>query len=142
MTSNTADISNICEFGWYDWIMFRDNSHTFPDLKMTLGCYLGLATIIDSALTAKLLQANDTFACRPTFCHLTDQTTHCATHICLRPKFDASIGDILGRPACDDYFPAENLTPDHDHYDPTHKHTTLYQSIIIAPRVFPSWLDP
>ncbi len=25
MTSTTADISHICEFSWYDWVMFRDN---------------------------------------------------------------------------------------------------------------------
>ncbi len=37
----------------------------------------------------------------------------------MRSKFDASIRDILGRPARDDDFPAEDLTPDHDHYDPS-----------------------
>ena len=35
MTGNTADISHICEFGWYDWVMFRDNAPSFPDNKMT-----------------------------------------------------------------------------------------------------------
>jgi hypothetical protein len=118
MTGNTADISHICEFGWYDWVMFRDNAPTFPDNKMTLGRYLGPATDVGSALTAKLLKSNGTFACRSTFRHLTDEETHCATHIRLRTEFDASIGDVLGRPARDDDFPAEDLTPDHDHYDP------------------------
>jgi hypothetical protein len=37
MTSSTANISHICEFGWYDWILFRDNVPTFPDVKLTLG---------------------------------------------------------------------------------------------------------
>jgi hypothetical protein len=36
ITSNTSDISQICEFGWYDWVMFRDNIPTFPDNKKTL----------------------------------------------------------------------------------------------------------
>jgi hypothetical protein len=27
MTGSTADISHICEFVWYDWVMFRDNPH-------------------------------------------------------------------------------------------------------------------
>ena len=31
MTGSTADISHICEFGWYDWVMFRDNVPSFPD---------------------------------------------------------------------------------------------------------------
>ncbi len=40
MTGNTADISHIAEFGWYDWVMFRDNVPSFPDDKLILGCYL------------------------------------------------------------------------------------------------------
>jgi hypothetical protein len=43
MTGSTADIGHICEFGWYDWVMFRDNVPTFLDVKLTLGQYLGLA---------------------------------------------------------------------------------------------------
>ncbi len=37
MTGSTAIISHICEFGWYDWVMFRDNVPTFPDVKLILG---------------------------------------------------------------------------------------------------------
>jgi hypothetical protein len=37
MTGSTADISHICEFGWYDWVMFRDNLPTLPDNKLILG---------------------------------------------------------------------------------------------------------
>ncbi len=37
MTSSTANISHICEFGWYEWVMFRDNVPKFPDIKLTLG---------------------------------------------------------------------------------------------------------
>ncbi len=42
MTGSTADISHICEFGWYGWVMFSDNVLTFPDEKLTLGWYLDL----------------------------------------------------------------------------------------------------
>ncbi len=37
LTGSTADISHICEFGWYDWVMFWDNLLTFPDNKLILG---------------------------------------------------------------------------------------------------------
>jgi hypothetical protein len=37
MTGSTANISHICEFGWYDWVMFRDNVPTFPDVALILG---------------------------------------------------------------------------------------------------------
>jgi hypothetical protein len=37
MTGSTTNISHICEFGWYDWVMFPDNLLTFPDNKLILG---------------------------------------------------------------------------------------------------------
>jgi hypothetical protein len=49
MTGSTADISHLCEFGWYDSVMFRDNVPTFPDVKLTLGQYLRPATNVGSA---------------------------------------------------------------------------------------------
>ena len=58
MTGSTADISYMCEFGWYDWVMFRDNVPTFPDVKLTLGQYLGPATNVGSVLAAKILKLN------------------------------------------------------------------------------------
>ena len=57
LTGSTADISHICEFGLYDWVMFRDNLPTFPDNKLILGRYLGPMTSVGSALTAKILSS-------------------------------------------------------------------------------------
>ncbi len=37
MSGSTANISHICEFGWYDWVMFWENVLTFPDVKLILG---------------------------------------------------------------------------------------------------------
>ena len=43
MTGNTADISHIAEFGWYDWVMFRDLSlMTSLSLVVTLDLLLTL----------------------------------------------------------------------------------------------------
>ncbi len=53
MTGSFTNISHIREFGWYDWVMFRDNVPMFPDIKLTLGRYWGPATDVGSALTAK-----------------------------------------------------------------------------------------
>jgi hypothetical protein len=58
MTGSTTNISHICEFSWYDWVMFRDNVPTFPEVKLTLGQYLGPATDVSLALTAKILKSN------------------------------------------------------------------------------------
>jgi hypothetical protein len=54
MSGSTADISHICKFTWYDWVMFRDNIPMFPKDKLILGHYLGPATDVGLALTAKI----------------------------------------------------------------------------------------
>jgi hypothetical protein len=56
MTSSTANICHICEFGWYDWVMFWDNAPPFPDVKLILGQYLGPATNVGSATPKSLRQ--------------------------------------------------------------------------------------
>ncbi len=66
MTSNTADISHIADFPWFDWVMFQDEVPTYPDNKMPLGCYPNPATDTGSALTSKILKDNSQFVCRTT----------------------------------------------------------------------------
>ena len=66
MTGSTADISHICEYGWYDWVMFHDNALTFPEDKVVLGRYLGPATDVGGMMTAKILKENGQFVCRST----------------------------------------------------------------------------
>jgi hypothetical protein len=36
MTGNTANISHIAEFGWYNWVVFHDNKPSYPDDKFIL----------------------------------------------------------------------------------------------------------
>jgi hypothetical protein len=44
MTFGTdADISNLCQFGWYKWVYFREDSTKFPFQKERLGQCLGPA---------------------------------------------------------------------------------------------------
>ena len=65
MTGNTSDISRICQFGWYDWVMYYDNA-TFPDDRALLCHYLGPAIDVGSMLTAKILKPNRQYVCRLT----------------------------------------------------------------------------
>ena len=119
MTGSTADISHISEFGWYDWVMFRDNVPTYPDDKLILGCYLGPATDVGSALTAKILKSNGQFVCRSTLRHLNNDERNCMTHTEMRKAFDAKVCEAIGPAATEKDFPAEDLTPDYEAYDDT-----------------------
>jgi len=119
MTGSTADISHISEFGWYDWVMFRDNVPTYPDDKLILGRYLGPATDVGSALTAKILKSNGQFVCRSTLRHLNADERNCMTHTEMRKVFDAKVCEAIGPAATENDFPAEDLTPDYEAYDDT-----------------------
>ncbi|KAI2489517.1 hypothetical protein MHU86_25076 [Fragilaria crotonensis] len=50
----TANISALALFGWFEWVMFRDTSTTYPDDKMVLGRDLGPAIDIGPAMTRKV----------------------------------------------------------------------------------------
>ena len=80
MTGNTADISQICQFGWYDWVMYYDNIPSFPDNKALLGRYLGPALDTGSMLTAKILKPNGQYVCCSTLRHLDDNELASPVH--------------------------------------------------------------
>ena len=51
MTGETANISAICKFASYDWVMFFYPTLAFPENTITLGRYLGPATNFGTAMT-------------------------------------------------------------------------------------------
>ena len=59
----TSDISNLCEFKWYDWVMFNNSPSTFPEENFQLGRWLGPAADVGSAMTYKILKSNGEFVC-------------------------------------------------------------------------------
>jgi hypothetical protein len=112
--SSTADISHICEFAWFDWVMLRDNIPTFPDHKLILGHYLLPATDVGLALTAKILKSNGQVVYRSTLRHLTDLEHACLVLTADRKSFDNSIAERLGPAAQDTDFLAYVLTPEYE----------------------------
>ena len=58
MTGQNADISNICEYEWFQWVMYYEPPLTYPDEKMCIGRYLGTAIDVGTAVTYKILKPN------------------------------------------------------------------------------------
>ena len=58
MSGETSDISTFCEFGWYQWVYFRDTSVDFPGNTLVIGRYCGPSIDVGPALTAKILRKN------------------------------------------------------------------------------------
>jgi hypothetical protein len=119
MKGGTADISSIAKFGWYEWVMFRNNLPSFPDNKLTLGRYLGPSIDVGSALTAKILKSNGQFVCRFVVLRLNDNKLTCPIHTALQQWFDNNISRELGPAAQSSDFPVEDMTPNPIHYDET-----------------------
>jgi len=82
MSGETSDISQFCEFAFYDWIMFRDQPVAFPDDNPVLGRFLGPAINVGPTLTAKILKANGEVVYRSTYRALTDVERANAVHVC------------------------------------------------------------
>ncbi len=118
MKGGTADISQICKFVWYDWVMFRDTVNTvaFPNKRLTLGRYLGPATDIGLALTAKILKQNGQYVCRLSLGHLTLEETLCMVQNAAQLHFDDMITECIGHKSVKEDFPAEDLTLEYEHY--------------------------
>jgi hypothetical protein len=141
MTGNTANISHIAEFGWYDWVMYHDNEPSFPDDKLILGHYLGPAIDLGSALTAKILKSNGVFVCRSTLWHLTDEELNSSVHKDMRCKFDESIEHHLGPAALPQDFPAEDLTPEPTYYYDTNAMDPEYGDAEVTPKIGDNYLS-
>ncbi len=67
----TAGISQFCELGWYNWIMYHLGTIDYLDEPLLLGKYLGPAIDVGSDKTAKTLQQNGKVVYRSTYCPLT-----------------------------------------------------------------------
>jgi hypothetical protein len=118
MSGKMLDISQFCEFAFYDWVMFRDEPVAFSDDNPVLGRYLGPAINVSPALTAKILKTSGQVVYRSTYRQLTVAELENAAHVSMRTKFDLSILDRFGaETALDDFLDLDIPdTPKHNHF--------------------------
>ena len=51
-------ISNLCQFGWYEWVYFCQNTAIFPDQKEELRRFLGPTKNEGNEMCQRILQQN------------------------------------------------------------------------------------
>jgi hypothetical protein len=71
MTGETADISSLCEFEWFQWVWFRDQKAGWPEEAKVLGRYLGPAKSIGPEMCMHILKSNGRVVQRTTVGPLT-----------------------------------------------------------------------
>ena len=119
MKVQTADISNICEYDWYEWVMFLDNVTSYPEDRRTLGRYLSPEIDVGSSLSYKILKADGNISCRTTVRTLTLKELVDPSHIKQRDEFNTHISDRLGAASTKMDFEPYDLTPDCVYYEDT-----------------------
>ena len=63
MSGQTGNIRILCEFEWFEWVIFFQPKETYPDDKMFIGIWLGTATNIGTAMTYKILRPDGGYVC-------------------------------------------------------------------------------
>eukprot|EP00956_Cyclotella_meneghiniana_P010585 scaffold14709_cov91-Cyclotella_meneghiniana.AAC.1 len=91
VSGETADISPYCEYGFWQWVMFREpkaSEHgTFPEDARLLGKYLGPAIDTGGAMTARIMKGNGEVVDRSTLRGLTPAEVIDAEHCKRRDEF-------------------------------------------------------
>jgi hypothetical protein len=103
MTPNEAtfgtqgDISNLCNFAWYDWCYYREeNAHQFPHQKYLLGRVLGPSKNEGNEMAQNVLNHHGKIVPRRTIRRLTDEEVTNPTEIKKRNDFNERISSLLG----------------------------------------------
>jgi hypothetical protein len=107
----------------------------------TLGGYLGPATDVGSALTAKILKSSEQTVCRSTLRHLNNKEIHCPIHQEMHRVFNENITHHLGPNATEQDFPAKDLTPDYDFYDNGHDLDPDHGHLEVTPEMGDNYLS-
>ena len=76
MPGQTADISAICQFEWFQWVMYFEPTESYLNDKWTIGRYLGPTVDVGSAMTQKILKSNGEFVSRNTVRARTEEEEH------------------------------------------------------------------
>eukprot|EP00804_Cyclotella_cryptica_P016777 CCRYP_002064-RA/>CCRYP_002064-RA protein AED:0.32 eAED:0.33 QI:0/0/0/1/1/1/2/0/448 len=104
MSGETSDISQFCEFEWYEWVKFRDSAVQFPEDSLVLGRYLCPSSDVGPALTAKTVKQNGEIVHRSTYHGLTPEEIVNPVDQAAMKSFNKSIEVKLGPKASVDDF--------------------------------------
>ena len=117
MNGMSSDIIDICEFEFYEWVMFNDSQATFPETKFHVRRWLGPAVDVVSASTYKILKSNGQVVPRSTIRHLTlDELTN-TDHIAMTKDFDDNSIQKIGVPSTENDFDKKYLTLTYEYYN-------------------------
>jgi hypothetical protein len=124
ISGETPDISQHCEFGFWQWVMFRDNTAHWPEPPLSLGKYLGPSIDVDGSLCATILKGNAKWVDRTTFKALTTAKLMDANLVRQREEFLKAAHQRLGKKVTE-----SNCGPDGLDLVPPGEEHALYEDV-------------
>ncbi len=91
LTTGEGDISNLCQYGWYEWCYFREHSAAFPNNQEILGRVLGPARGEGNEMAQWVLKASGRVVPRQSLRPLTVAELHSPVEVQERQGFDELI---------------------------------------------------
>ena len=118
LTGREADISEIAEFDFYDWVKFFDLDIAYPDDRECYGRWLGPAHDVGPHLTAKILKKNGQVIYSGTYRALNSNEIASETERQLRLAFDEEITTRIGGPMTIEQLRQHDAQAETPMYDP------------------------
>ena len=97
-TGDEGDILNLCQYAWYEWCYFRDQTAAFPNNKEVLGRVLGPARGAGNDMPQWILKANGRVVPKRSLSPLTVDELHSPVELKKREVFDELIKRRWGSP--------------------------------------------
>lgn len=128
-TGEQGDISNLCQFGWYEWCYFRENTAIFPFDKMVLGRVLGPSRGEGNEMSQWVLKSNGRVVPTRNVRPLKTEELHSPVEIKKRKVFD----ELIERRWGNSINPPKIQERDFDKYedDDEPAHVTIEQEDIV-----------
>ena len=110
LTGDEGDISNLCNYKWYDWCYFRDHKNKFPFNREVLGRVLGPAKGEGNEMAQWILKANGNVVPRRSMRPLNTEEVHSEQEQAKRKVFS----DLIKRRWGTSINPPRNAEPEPD----------------------------
>ena len=68
ITSQTDEIINLCEYDWFQCVMYYQPKEGYPYDKTVMGQYLGPTIHVGNAITYKIFLTDGNYVCRSNIC--------------------------------------------------------------------------
>lgn len=134
LTGEEGDISNLCQYQWYEWCYYRENTNKFPFNREVLGRILGPARGEGNEMAQWILKANGNVVPRRSHRPLNTAEIHSEIEIRKRKIFDVLIEGRHGSAISPPIQPGSGQDDEYEDFE-------AYQDEDEEPRIIPEQED-